>query len=314
MATNKVIEKVTIGIPTYNRSNRLPKAILSALGQDCPNIEVLVCDNASTDDTEKICRELAKKHANLKYYRQEVNRGMTNNFNDVLDMSSGEYFMWLSDDDYIDSNYVSTCLKFLKENLTYSLVVGNVNLMDDNQIVDKGFVYDVKQNIDIFRVISYYWNPCEGGVIYGLMKKKQAQRSRMPNCLAGDWMFVAGMAKQGKIKTIVETNIYKNKGGISDSTEKIVKSLRLHQIQATFPYLSITVLSSLEVLRYNNAWREMSFITRALDAILLFYVNFIRHVIIQNLKRMRFYILTNTLGLERYKKLRAQYLAINLFK
>ena len=95
--------KVSIGIPTFNRADLLRRSIESALGQDYPNIEVLVSDNASTDETPAICQGLGDR---IKYFRQSINLGPLTNFSKVLEMASGEFFMWLGDDDWIDASYV----------------------------------------------------------------------------------------------------------------------------------------------------------------------------------------------------------------
>ncbi len=92
--------KVTIAIPTYNRAVFLTKALDSALAQTYKNIEVIVSDNASTDDT----LQLLGKHNDdrLIIIQQETNLGMVGNWNACLKKASGEFFILLSDDDFLD--------------------------------------------------------------------------------------------------------------------------------------------------------------------------------------------------------------------
>jgi glycosyltransferase involved in cell wall biosynthesis len=73
---------VSIGIPTYNRAELLKRAIESALNQDYKNIEVIISDNASTDDTESICQFYCNQDARLKYVRHSQNRGPGANFSE----------------------------------------------------------------------------------------------------------------------------------------------------------------------------------------------------------------------------------------
>ena len=118
--------KVSIGIPTYNRADLLRRSIESALGQDYPNIEVLISDNASTDNTPDICWfYLNTCGSRIKYVRQPVNLGATANFSKVLEMASGEFFMWLGDDDWIDTSYVRSCVQELLSDPTLALVSGS---------------------------------------------------------------------------------------------------------------------------------------------------------------------------------------------
>src|ERR1035437_9224723 len=105
---------VTIGIPTYNRAEMLRRSIDSALSQDYLMIEVIVSDNASTDETQEVCKEFSKKDGRVKYIKQSSNIGAVANFADVLERASGEYFMWLGDDDWIDASYVSHCVSILR--------------------------------------------------------------------------------------------------------------------------------------------------------------------------------------------------------
>src|ERR1041384_4442556 len=84
---------VSIGIPTYNRAQKADRAIRSALLQTYEAIEVVVSDNASTDGTEDICRQLVRDNPRMRYTRQATNRGARANFDIVRDISRGEFFM-----------------------------------------------------------------------------------------------------------------------------------------------------------------------------------------------------------------------------
>ena len=101
---------VTIGIPTYNRANKtLPSTINSAVNQDYLNIEIIVSDNCSNDNTEEIVRSFNDKR--IKYIKQKINIGSNNNHNACLNAAKGDYFLLLHDDDLIDADFVSTCLR-----------------------------------------------------------------------------------------------------------------------------------------------------------------------------------------------------------
>src|SRR5262245_40129939 len=88
---------VTIGIPTYNRAHYLRESISAALAQSYSKIEVIVSDNASTDNTKDVV--LALSDSRIVYSRGEQNVGAENNFARVLQLATGKYFGWLQDDD-----------------------------------------------------------------------------------------------------------------------------------------------------------------------------------------------------------------------
>ena len=101
---------VTIGIPTYNRANGyLPEALESALAQTYPNLEIVVSDNGSSDNTEAVVRSYADPR--IRYFRQQPPVSPNDNFNFCLQQANGVYFLMLHDDDVIDPGFVDTCLR-----------------------------------------------------------------------------------------------------------------------------------------------------------------------------------------------------------
>ena len=61
---------ITVGIPVFNGEKFLKKRLDSVLNQTYKNFEVIISDNASTDDTSKLCNEIIKKEKNIQYYLQ----------------------------------------------------------------------------------------------------------------------------------------------------------------------------------------------------------------------------------------------------
>ncbi len=91
--------RVTIGIPTINRSKLALRAIKSALAQTYRNVEVLVSDDASTDDTVARIREIQDSH--LVVFEQNKRLGLVANFDFCLKNATGEFFLLLGDDDVL---------------------------------------------------------------------------------------------------------------------------------------------------------------------------------------------------------------------
>lgn len=111
------MNKITILIPTYNRSSYLEKAIQSALSQSYTNIAVVVSDNASTDDTETVSAKYVHDHR-FTYFRHPENIGMVRNWRYALDnIIDSEYVLILSDDDeLIDDDYLKAVSALLERN------------------------------------------------------------------------------------------------------------------------------------------------------------------------------------------------------
>lgn len=89
----------SIVIPTYNRSKNLVIAIKSVLRQNFNDYEIIISDNASTDDTEKICKSFKNKR--IKYFKNTTNIGISRNIYKVIKFAYGNYVFLLGDDDFI---------------------------------------------------------------------------------------------------------------------------------------------------------------------------------------------------------------------
>jgi glycosyltransferase involved in cell wall biosynthesis len=121
---------VSIGVPVYNGERFVGEALTSLLAQDFGDIEVVVSDNASTDGTEEICRDLAASDRRLRYVRHPVNRGGAANFNAAFHLRhpDARYFKWAASDDVHDPAYLSTVLEALRSDA--SAVVGHCRTSD----------------------------------------------------------------------------------------------------------------------------------------------------------------------------------------
>jgi glycosyltransferase involved in cell wall biosynthesis len=107
---------VSIGMPVYNGEKYLRQALDSLLTQTYENFELIISDNASTDGTQEICLEYAARDKRIQYHQNIYNRGAVWNFNKVLELASGEYFMWAAYDDFRDINALTLMVLFFLNN------------------------------------------------------------------------------------------------------------------------------------------------------------------------------------------------------
>jgi glycosyltransferase involved in cell wall biosynthesis len=102
---------VSVGLPVRNAGERVAGVVRSVLAQDHDPIELVISDNASTDDTEQVCRELARSDSRIAYHRQPQNIGLLNNFIQVMRLANGRFFRWIGDDDRLEPRFASRCLQ-----------------------------------------------------------------------------------------------------------------------------------------------------------------------------------------------------------
>jgi glycosyltransferase involved in cell wall biosynthesis len=123
--------RVSIGLPVYNGEAYLQDAIASILDQTYRDFELIICDNASTDQTEAICRHHAAKDRRIRYYRQAQNIGATANFNRTFELARGVYFKWAAHDDLLEPTYLEKCVAVLERTPDAVLCQSLVKIIND---------------------------------------------------------------------------------------------------------------------------------------------------------------------------------------
>jgi glycosyltransferase involved in cell wall biosynthesis len=105
---------VSVALPVFNGAGHLSAALALLRHQTYDNLEILVCDNASTDETPEICAAAAKEDDRIRYIRHPQNLGAVANFNFGLSVKRGEFFMWAAHDDEKMPRFVEVTLAALQ--------------------------------------------------------------------------------------------------------------------------------------------------------------------------------------------------------
>jgi glycosyltransferase involved in cell wall biosynthesis len=106
---------VSICVPVYNGVEYLRSCLDSILNQTHKNLEVLIVDDCSTDDSIQIINEYLSANSNFKYFRNEKNLGLVGNWNKCIALANGEWIKFLFQDDKISEDCIETFLKYVNE-------------------------------------------------------------------------------------------------------------------------------------------------------------------------------------------------------
>jgi glycosyltransferase involved in cell wall biosynthesis len=109
------VPRLSVGLPVYNGERYLAESIDAILGQTFEDFELIISDNASTDDTGEVCRRYQKTDSRVRYYRQPRNVGLAPNHNFCVEQARGELFKWAAGDDLYARNLLETCVAALDE-------------------------------------------------------------------------------------------------------------------------------------------------------------------------------------------------------
>lgn len=193
--------RVSIGMPVRNGASHVAAAIRSLQSQVHSNWHLLISDNASTDETVAICRDLAVGDKRISLVTQGQNIGAAQNFRFVLNEASEEYFMWAAADDLWEPRFISTCIAALE------------------RMPDRGMAFTAIENVDsVGRTVRRYPNldslcgPAgyslilrfllqpeifgKANLIYAMYRTELCRRVMaqvgIPDCWGSDMVFVLG--------------------------------------------------------------------------------------------------------------------------
>lgn len=214
------IPLVSVGIPVYNGAETITQTIDNILNQDYINLEVIICDNASTDKTWDILCAFSKSDSRIRIMRNDYNRGSIFNFNRVFQESRGKYFMWAAHDDMHMTKFVSSCVKALESDSQAVLCAPKMQmtLPDENHPIwvssmgsfrDKRTIKECyKETLRHFPAVS----------VYGLTRSDSLKRTNlMVPVMGGDLLAMQELSLQGHFVGLEEV-LFTRRGRIHWNT------------------------------------------------------------------------------------------------
>lgn len=167
---------VSIGMPVYNGERYIRDALNALLQQTFANFELIISDNASSDQTESICREYARRDTRIIYFRQKENMGAAANFQFVLDRAQADLFMWAAYDDEWAKNYLMDATALLGDgNIdfvfpTFSVrsIKLNMGKKFDGEIF--GFIESMDRKQRVLQFLALHHDSHKCNIVYSLFR------------------------------------------------------------------------------------------------------------------------------------------------
>ena len=214
--------KVSIVIITYNRARFLPEAIESVLAQSFADWEMIVVDDASTDNTKEVVEKYCACDSRIKYYRNPENLNISKSRNRGMELAVGKYIAVLdSDDMWCDEEKIATQYSFLEEHPDHILVGGGVIVVDENGVEKKRYI-DPQDDKDLRRIILSRNPFAQSTVMYN--RKAVLDLGGYDNALNGIedydlWLRIGSVAKFANINRHVLK--YRVHGGNISVTDRL---------------------------------------------------------------------------------------------
>ena len=182
---------VTIVCLCYNHAAFVTKALDSVVSQTYPNIELLIADDCSTDNSVEIIEDWLEKHPTLSFTVNPVNKGNTKTFNSLLHKASGKYIIDLAADDVLMPKAVDILVNSFEhsnfENV--AIVYGNLEIIDEND-AHLEYYYPVDEKLKALRT------PPSGDIYCSILASKE---------------------KINSVASMIKTDVLKSLGGYDET-------------------------------------------------------------------------------------------------
>ncbi len=236
---------VTIGIPLYNDAAYARRTIDSALAQSYQNIEIIVSDNHSSDETYEVLKSLYGLVTNVKVFRQPRNIGPNANFEFVMHAAQGEFFMWLGGHDTIHPEYVGDAVNEHLKHPDSSLVYFNHQFVDSNgeaivtpELADisSQFVNADERAFKVFCSLNYCTH------IHGLWRTKFRKAIKFPYNFGPDHLVLFVLASLGCIYKLNYPWYYRTVNRIEESYAEALKRYKSYGYKGDVNDVFFTIL------------------------------------------------------------------------
>jgi glycosyltransferase involved in cell wall biosynthesis len=211
---------------------------------------LVISDNASTDGTEELCRDLVKADSRITYHRHPENVGLLNNFVGTMRLAEGEFFRWVSDDDWLEPTCVSRSLQAFGEDDRLILVTTQISYTGDDGLTQTA-AYEgthlrsddpVERFTEMLRMLNESHLLIDP--LYGLFRRARAAAIARRNMLREDEVFATKLALAGPWGHVPEVLAHRN--WKHESPSVLARRLDVPDWQARFA----TTLQCREMLRW----------------------------------------------------------------
>ena len=163
-------KKISVIVPIYNQKNYLAQCLDSIIGQTYKNLEIILVNDGSTDESSLICDNYSKLDSRIKVFKQR-NKGVSSARNLGITNVTGEYLVFIDPDDYIDKDYISYLSNLMSTNKNCELIVcGYLDVDEHGKEINKGhnsFQYNIFNSREYLKCLfrgeilgyqGYLWN------------------------------------------------------------------------------------------------------------------------------------------------------------
>jgi glycosyltransferase involved in cell wall biosynthesis len=199
-------------MPAYNSARTLRASVDSLLGQTYRDFELIISDNASSDETWTIVQEYAQRDARVVGLRQPQNIGANGNYSAVFVAARGRYFKWASSNDWCEPDLLARCVVHLDAHPDVALVAPRTRLFTDSPSDGTNYEQDFRfdQEDAVGRMMGVCLQLALNNVLNGVVRTDVLRMTRLIEHYPGaDVVLVGHIALLGKIDLLDDYLFYR---------------------------------------------------------------------------------------------------------
>lgn len=251
MSRENSLPLISVAMATYNGSLFIEEQLDSILSQTYSNIEVVVVDDASIDNTFEILEKYTTQYSNLYVYRNETNKGLNQTFNRAIDLCKGVYIAISDQDDIWKPHKLQKLLDCIKENMliySHSALIDEKGVYLNRNMTQKSRLYEG----DDPRSLVLY-NRAPG---HTFLFDAQLKNSILPipkHCYYDAW--IALMATNVKSIAFVEEPLVWHR----IHSNNVTRSMKISSVEDGFYYLGkyIEAILNTDKLKHRSFFEEL---------------------------------------------------------
>lgn len=247
-------EKVSIIIPVFNAEETVEKCLSSLLQGSYRNIEVIIVNDCSTDNSRRICSTVCESDSRVVVIDNKHNFGVSKTRNIGLEKATGKYIMFLDSDDWVENNYVEVHITAIREYDVSMVVSGYVNEDLCGTGITEHFGFKKEESeipvafsdvaIEIYhqRLLQQLWNKI---FIAEIIKKNYLVFDETIS-IGEDFRFILSYVQNAKDRNLVKLNGYPyhymriNKHSLMNSVGKESVEEQLYNLRKLYELIGIS--------------------------------------------------------------------------
>ena len=244
---------ISIVIPLYNSMNYIEKTIRSCLSQSYRDLEIIVVDDCSDDQSAKIVQRIMSEDTRVSYYCNEENLGVIKTINHGLKYCSGYYVIVLGNDDILNEKHIETYLEYIKKK-EYSFLYCSSDLIDENGVK---FGECKAENIEGHYSKLARYNPinaCGVMINYKYLKEVGFYPSNLGFRNCGEWYLWIELLHHENCAYVDEIkSLYRiHSSNLTKKlySKKYIKETRLYSVMCMKQALQLEGVSTIDKIKY----------------------------------------------------------------